>query len=161
MRALVLASALILLGACGQEAGPNASGGSQDEERSWRVIDWPATKPGPAVSCVYDYPADLPDREIAFDGTITRVRMGTYDEDAGATPARLELEVNEVFTGTLAEVVTMRTWDFMLPDEDVTDVRILAAAGPTLDLMGCGFSRPYSVGEAREWREAFGDGPSN
>ena len=130
-----------------------------EEAPPWRVIDWPSTEIGAAASCVYDYPRDLGGREIAFDGTITATVVGEYDENAGAKPVTLYLYVNEVFKGDLPEhdEITMSTWDFMLPDDDVSNVRILAAAGPTLDLMGCGFSRPYSEAEAAEWRTVFAD----
>ncbi len=69
---------------------------------------------------------------------------------------RLELRVNQRFKGAVGATVVLKTWDFMLPQEDVTGVRVLAAAGESLDLMGCGFTRPYSPEDAAVWAEAFG-----
>lgn len=116
---------------------------------------WPETDVDSASSCIVEYPEDLPDRPIAFDGTITDVATGARDEDAGATPVRLDVQINEVFSGDVQDSVVMRTWDFMLQDRDVQGARILAAAERSLDLMGCGFTRPYSETEAAEWRAAF------
>ena len=118
---------------------------------------WPSTGIGAAERCAYEYPDDLADRAIAFDGTIVGITRGQYDDDAGAVPIDLEVRVNQPFRGDLSGVVTMHTWDFMLPGRDVTGVRVLAAAGPTMDLMGCGFTRPYSEAEAGHWRDVFSE----
>lgn len=116
---------------------------------------WPDTDVGGTSSCVIEYPEDLAERPVAFDGTITAVTTGAHDEDAGATPVRLEVQINEVFAGDVRDSVVMHTWDFMLQDRDVEGARVLAAAEPSLDLMGCGFTRPYSSAEAAEWRATF------
>ena len=101
------------------------------------------------------YPDRLAERAFAFDGTILEVTRGEYDRGAGAAPVELELRVNEVFRGDLGDLVTMHTWNFMLPEHDVRGARILASAGPTLDVMGCGYTRPYSEEDAQYWRSVF------
>ncbi|HVE97972.1 MAG TPA: hypothetical protein VNA12_02205 [Mycobacteriales bacterium] len=119
---------------------------------------WPDPRVGPAVSCVSEYPDRLAENEHAFDATVTGVHVGPRDEDAAASPATLTLDLHEVFTGPDRPSETMRTWDFMLPEEpqDAVGVRLLVAAGETLDLKGCGYTRPYSAADAEQWREAFG-----
>lgn len=120
---------------------------------------WPPTDPGEAATCLRQYPEDLSTMPLAFDGTIVGVRRGTYDKEAGGTPVDLELVVNQVFRGDLGAKVTMHTLDFSGPgsDEpwDPTGIRILAAAGEKLDVMYCGFTRPFSSSEAAEWSAAF------
>ena len=116
---------------------------------------WPATDATTAGSCVVSYPDDLEDRAVAFDGTIMDTVRGDPNEDAGATPVDVRVRVHEAFRGNVGDAVTMHTWDFMLPEEDVKGVRILAAADAAMDLMGCGFTRPYSAEEAGVWKDAF------
>ena len=50
--------------------------------------------------------------------------------------------------------MVLNTFDLMLPDDpqDAVGVRILAAFGPTRDLMACGFTRPWDEKTARVWR---------
>ncbi len=121
---------------------------------------WPESDLDGASSFVVEYPEDLPERAVAFDGTITGVSTGSYDEDAGATPVRLDVQINEVFAGDVGDSVVVRTWDFILQGRDVEGARILAAAERSLDVMGCGFTRPYSSAEAAEWRATFSSGES-
>jgi len=119
------------------------------------VAGWPSVDTA-AVTCVVTYPDDLTESSVAFDGTVVGVQAGEPQPDAGGDrPVRLELRVNQRFKGAVGAAVVMKTWDFMLPGEDVTGVRVLAAAGESLDLMGCGFTRPYSPEEAAVWAEAF------
>jgi hypothetical protein len=51
----------------------------------------------------------------------------------------------------------LNTFDFILPDDwrDAVGTKILAAFGPTRDLMGCGFTRPWDENTARAWRDAL------
>lgn len=122
------------------------------------AANWPNPDPNPpAISCAYRYPDDLQDRANAFDATVVDVDLGKYSEDAGARPATLTVSLNEVFKGPQKSSVVMKTWDFSLPPrpERVVGVRILAAAGEALDLMSCGFTRPYSQSDADRWRELF------
>lgn len=153
----LLGSIAIMLLACG-EVRPDSdvtSGSAQSPGPPSGLANWPDVD-SEGETCVVRYPRDLDDQEKAFDGTIETVEFGDYNEDAGAAPVRLEFRVNEVFRGEhIDNFVVMNTWDFMLPDEDVTGTRLLVAAGPSLDLMGCGFTRPYSEDEASMWRKTF------
>jgi hypothetical protein len=107
------------------------------------------------------YPEGLTEHAVAFDGTVTAVHVGPYNADAAGTPATVDLAVHEAFAGPTRTVVTMRTWTFMLPEQPVSIVglRVLLAAGPTLDLKACGYSRPYSSTEATIWRQSFQSPP--
>jgi hypothetical protein len=122
---------------------------------------WPSTETGAAAECVYQYPDDLADRPVAFDGTVLSISHGAYVDDAGAAPVELVLQVNEVYRGDLGRTVTMHTFDFSGPDQasewDPTGIRILAAASESLDVMACGFTRPYSAQDAALWADAFAD----
>ena len=131
--------------------------GSTVRVRVARSTDWPKVAVGPAVSCVYDYPDDLPDRARAVAGTVTNVSPGEYDADAGATPATVTVAVDEWFRGGRGQTVVFDTFDFMLPDDpqDAVGVRILAAFGPAPDLMACGFTRPWDEKTAHAWRDAL------
>lgn len=131
---------------------------SADAEAS----EWPEVwteKSGAAIECVYAYPDGLAEQPNAFDATVTGVRVGADEgeTEASPTPATLELTVNEVFAGPERSTITMHTWTFMLPadPEAAVGARILAAAGETLDLMSCGFTRQYSAADAADWRETF------
>jgi hypothetical protein len=130
--------------------------GSTVTVRVARSADWPPSDPGPAISCVYDYPEDLPDRAKAVAGTVTEVSLGEYDADAGATRATVTIAVDEWFRGGSGPRVVLNTFDFMLPDapQDAVGTRILAAFGPTRDLMACGFTRQWDEKTARAWRDA-------
>jgi hypothetical protein len=136
--------------------GSVVAAGSTVTVRVARSTDWPPSDPGPAISCVYDYPEDLPDRAKAVAGTVTEVSLGEYDADAGATRATVTIAVDEWFRGGSGPTVVLNTFDFMLPDapQDAVGTRILAAFGPTRDLMACGFTRPWDEKTARAWRYA-------
>jgi hypothetical protein len=118
---------------------------------------WPDARPPAAASCISVYPDELSTNANAFDGTVTGVHVGELDKDAAAAPATVEVVVHETFAGHRRGTVTMKTWDFMLPEDptSVVGLRVLLAAGDTLDLKGCGYSRPYNASEAKTWREAF------
>lgn len=119
---------------------------------------WPDLRPASAASCYVQYPDDLSSREIAFDGTVTAVTVGPYDNNAGMRPATVDLAVHEVFAGPQRQSAVLRSWDGFLPSPDPQEavgLRVLAAAGKTLDLMGCGFTRPYNKPDAEAWRTAF------
>lgn len=119
------------------------------------VTEWPDVDTE-NMGCVIDYPDDLAARHRAFAGRVESVELGEYDEDAGARPVRVAFRIEELFRGILhGEYLVLNTWDFMLPDHDITGTRVLAATDISGDLMGCGFTRPYSKQEARMWREMF------
>lgn len=118
--------------------------------------------PDPAAgSCVHQYPEDLSSRPIAVDATIVRVTRGAYDEDARGTPVTIEMRVNRVFNGAPPDNLNMRSWDFTNADgsSDPIGVRLLAAMETSLDLMACGFTRPYSEQDAQRWEAAFNSSP--
>ena len=135
---------------------------AEDARATGEVLpDWPPTEPGAAASCVYRYPDELAERPIAFDGTIVSIHRGDYIEEAAATPVDLDLQVNKVFRGDLGDTVTMHTFDFSAPGSagawDPTGIRILAAASESLDVIFCGFTRSYTVGDAELWEATFTD----
>ncbi|HEY7875994.1 MAG TPA: hypothetical protein VIG64_12825 [Actinomycetota bacterium] len=139
---------------CGSSEPARSTGGRPPRLTAEADADWPDVRTRNS-DCVVDYPKDLAERALAFDGTIESIDVGEHDDDAGATPVRLGVRLHEVFRGDLDEFVVIRTWDFMLSQHDVTGVRILAAVDLTLDLMGCGFTRPYSVKDAARWRAIY------
>lgn len=136
------------------EAEPPKTAGDADE-------GWPnhamSSADVRAIECVSVYPEELGQRANAFDATITSVDLLAYKPDAGARPARVTMSVHEVLAGPERTTVTMRTWDFMLParPREAVGVRVLAAAGPTLDLMACGYTRVFSQEDAEVWDAAF------
>jgi hypothetical protein len=150
----LLAAGQLLVAGCGaadvQTTEPAATA-------TGRPGAWPDPRPPAAASCVSLYPDRLTRHPNAFDATVTAVRVGAYVHDAGASPATVELTVHETFTGPERSAVTMKTWDFMLPrkPQSAVGLRVLLAAGETLDVKGCGYSRPYDAGDAAEWRAAF------
>jgi len=154
---LLVAGALLTGCTATAPAAPRAAAALSPTTTPGVAGTWPSTDPGAAVSCVSRYPERLAENAVAFDGTVTGVRLGDRDEDAGGTPARVELAVHETFAGPRRTSVVMRTWDFMLPDEadEVVGLRGLFAAGPTLDIKACGYSRPHSPQDAVTWRRAF------
>jgi hypothetical protein len=122
---------------------------------------WPGVfvrdDPHSAISCVSQYPDKLVTHTNAFDATVTNVRVGVHGRGGSGTPVDVTLQVNETFAGDAAASVVMHTWDFMLPRDPQTilGTRILAAAGPTLDIKSCGYTRPYDEKTASEWRDVF------
>ena len=151
---VALLSLCLVVTGCAEPTASSDVGSPPSEESGSGPREWPDVDTV-NMDCVVDYPEDLKSRAVAFDGTIEGVVLATYDANAGATPARMEIRTNEVFRGDIEDFVVMRTWDFMLPDGDLRGTRILAAAGQSLDLMGCGFTRPYSTHDAKMWRETF------
>ena len=152
------------VGQSGQEEEPqsattDAAGSASAQANDEQTPAWPSTEVGPATECVYQYPNDLADQPIAFDGTVLSISRGEYIDEAAAIPVDLVIQVNEVFRGDLGPTVTMHTFDFSTPDQteawDPTGIRILAAAGESLDVMACGFTRPYTTEEADAWADAF------
>ena len=158
-----LLAVVLLATACGEPGGgstaaPTTSPPSSSDPSPEGKSGWPKLG-GAAIECVYDYPEDLVERPIAFDGTVETVLFGAEDEDAGARPARVEMRVNEVFRGDIDGFIVMNSWDFMVPGEEIVGTRVLAAAGHTLDLMACGFTRPYTTEDADMWRSTFAGAP--
>lgn len=130
--------------------------GSKVRVRVAQSIDWPGFMTGPAISCVYNYPEDLPARGEAVAGTVTDVRVGRYLADEGELHAEVTVAVDEWFRGGPGPTVVLNTFTAMLPDDpqDAVGVQILAAFGPAHDLMACGFTRPWDEKTARQWRDS-------
>ena len=57
--------------------------------------------------------------------------------------------------GDLADTVVLHAWDFAMPPGEVVGTRLLVASEPSVDVMGCGFTRFYTVEEANIWRATF------
>lgn len=179
VRTALVLSALLLTAACGQggtaaPAAAPASPGSTTpdaaaasvpaaEAAPGRAGAWPDLRPPTAASCVSRYPDGLRANTTAVDATVTAVTVGEFDDDAGMRPATVDLAVHEAFAGPARDTLTLRTWDGSLPGEPQAAVglRVLASAGDTLDLQGCGYTRPYDPDEAQRWRTVFaGPAPS-
>lgn len=111
----------------------------------------------PNIDCAAYYPNRLGERANAFDGTVTAVAVGPRNDDAGGSPATVDLRVHRVFAGPPRETVRLTTWDFMLPRDprSVVGQRVLVATGPELELGACGYTRPYSDHDAGEFYRAF------
>ncbi|HWC14872.1 MAG TPA: hypothetical protein VG929_09780 [Actinomycetota bacterium] len=157
---VLLVLGILAATACGQpgsgsSAGARPGGSQVDDAAGWPDVD------AETKDCLIAYPEDLREQPYAFDGTIGAVRFEEYDELEDARPVRLEIKVNELFRGEdVEDFVDLRTWDFMLPEEDVAGTRILAATSHSFDLQGCGYTRPYSETEAARWRQTFANVPS-
>lgn len=148
---------LLLAPGCGKPEGPPSA--RTTSTAAGDLAQWPDVETE-NMDCVLKYPDDLAARDDAFSGRIESVELGEYDEDAGARPALISFRVEEVFRGIFhGDYLVLDTWDFMLPKEDITGARVLAASDTTGDLMGCGFTRPYSPRDARLWRQTFADLP--
>lgn len=139
------------------EGGAAAAPASEDRDAA-AAVQWPQPDTNAdAARCAYQYPDELADRANAFDATVTGVDVGEYSPDHAARPATVTVSVNEVFNGRQEGTAVLKTWDFSLPEnpEHIVGARILASAGPTMDLMGCGFTQPYSKKTADMWRDVF------
>lgn len=112
----------------------------------------PVSPPGMAT-CVETYSLDtLANREIAFDGTLTKT-----DGD------RVTFAVNEVFTGDVDDTETLGGGTVVTADAPPS-----SASGPGLQVgdralvagsdgfaWGCGFTQPHNPDVADQWRETF------
>jgi hypothetical protein len=125
--------------------------------KDWPVLGSPGKGQGAAVDCAVGYPQDLSKMTYAFDADVTRIDVGAYDEDAAARPVVVTVAIHRMFRGSLPTVTRMKTWDFMLPDDpqSVVGIRALFSAGPSLDVMACGFTRPYNDSDAALWDRTF------
>lgn len=110
----------------------------------------PDRQPGPGIgSCVESYSlATLPNRDFAFDGTVTGI-----DDDEVA------FAVNEVFAGDIGASVTLTA-------TGMTGTAITSTSGTTLTVgqrylvagdgefaWSCGFTQPYDAAVASDWAE--------
>jgi hypothetical protein len=122
---------------------------------------WPGVfvrdDPTSAINCVSQYPDALGANANAFDGTVVRVAVGAHPHGPSDPRFLVTLRVNETFAGEAADTVDMQTWDFMLPSdyESIIGTRILAAAGPSLEIKACGYTRAYDEKTANAWRDLF------
>lgn len=163
-RLAVLASAAIAIAGCGDSAidisaavAASPAVSPAHDRAVGSLGSWPDPSPPVATSCLSLYPAELASNTNAFDGTVTNVQVEESKDSSGDSPATVELDVHETFAGPERRTVTMKTWNFMLPEDPSTVVglRVLLAAGDTLDLKECGYSRPYDGVEAEIWRQTF------
>ena len=114
----------------------------------------PSETPGGGIGmCVEQYsPETLPNRDFAFDGTVTAI-----DAD------EVTFTVNEAFAGDLGAQVTLTA-------SGMTGTSITSLDGPTLSIGGrylvsgddefvwnCGFTAEYEAGLAAEWAAALAD----
>lgn len=127
------------------------------------TTDWPAglaeARPA-AMECVYDYPTELGDRAGAVDGTVLSVERSTNRGPGRGSPGplTLTLAVHQWLRGGSGPEVELHTFPFALPGDEqrIVGTRILAAFGPTHDLMACGFTQPWDAATVDQWAAAFG-----
>jgi hypothetical protein len=112
-------------------------------------------------SCVEEYSLQtLRNRKFAFDGTVTAIRAGEPDPDAGVTPVRVTYSVHQWFAGGDGDTVTLASWDYGINSAGypaLTEGTRLLVSGDTDMAWGCGFTRPYSTAEAAQWEAAFAE----
>lgn len=168
MAKTIIALLALVLAGCATDTGSDVQGPSASRpaaEDSSPAPSWliaMSDPDPPAGSCVHQYPEDLRSRPVAVDATILSVTRGPYDEDARGTPVTIHLQVNRVFNGPPRDSLRISSWDFTTAADESSDpigVRLLAAMEPSLDLMACGFTRPYSEGDAQRWEAAFNRSP--
>jgi hypothetical protein len=169
MRTVLMATiVVVVLAGCNDAdpattAGPVTAthGGQASDARGGETV---STSSGSAASCIEEYSLrTLRNRKFAFDGTVASIRAGEPDSDAGGTPVRVTYEVHQWFVGGDGDTVTLASWDFITDglslsgDPEPTEGMRLLVSGDTDMAWGCGFTRPYSAGEAAQWEAAFAD----
>lgn len=86
-----------------------------DGTRSAGTADAPGSQTWPdpdadAADCLIAYPKDLRQQPYAFDGTVTAVHIGEYDERNGLPPVRIAVAINELFRGqNVEDEIVLRT----------------------------------------------------
>jgi hypothetical protein len=156
MTGVFVAALLVGCGAPeGREGTADSARGTGEGSHIWPDPD------AEARECLVAYPKDLRQQAYAFDGTVTAVHIGEYNESDGLPPVQVEVKINELFRGVgVGDRVALRTVENKAPSEEVVGTRILAATDYSLNLLGCGYTRPYSVSEASRWRQAFANVPA-
>lgn len=156
---MALAGVVVTLLSCGEAGHRSETPGSRSTSSSG-VGAWPDPE-AEAVDCLIAYPNDLRQQAYAFDGTVTDVQVAEYDEQNGLPPVRVEVTIHELFRGEgLEDRVALRTVESKVPPGDVVGTRILAATDHSFNLLGCGYTRPYSPSEASRWQRAFANVPA-
>lgn len=164
-RAAVLTISLLTAG--GASAGIAAMGNPAVEPTPTHI---PALDDPPGVLCAVNYPEQLAEFPIAFAGTILsqpslsaadQAKRG--DRESNAAPFDVVIRVDQAFAGDLGRTVVMHGWDFDLstPPGDRAGQRFLIAATETMDLMRCGYTRPYNEQDAKYWEVTFQGGGSS
>ncbi|MDP9441144.1 MAG: hypothetical protein M3P34_02955 [Actinomycetota bacterium] len=95
---------------------------------------------------------------MAFDGTVTAVRLEEEVPKAGDRRASADFDVHEVLRGNVGATQRMRTWTFFLPKDPqmIVGQRVLVSTGASTDeIESCGYSRPWSESDLVEWRRLF------
>jgi hypothetical protein len=171
--ALTVMSMVFVLAGCGSAAdtattpGP-VTAGNGEQPTGASGGDTVSTSSG---SCVEQYSLRaLRNREFAFDGTVTDIRTGEPDADAGAAPVRVTYQVHQWFAGGGGDTVTVASWGFIVDGSSDSSVPVTSVGDPALtegtrllvsgdtDMQwACGFTRPYSAAEAARWEAAFAE----
>lgn len=128
--------------------------------------------PGPPIhgngnalgSCVEQFSLEaLARRDFAFDGTVREVIPPQNPEAEGpAAAGEVVFEVHRWYKGGAADSITLRTYELpgvITSIEGSLDLSIgsrLLASGDDVYLWSCGFSMPYTEGNAQLFEEAFG-----
>jgi len=139
---LAAAGALALAVAFGPGLGPDAPpDGSPDPGGN------PAAGGGGLASCLAYDPAELPNFDVVFDGTVTGVDgdQVTFDVNDGwkGADGSITLTAPNVDVALLGE----------MPDFTVGGRYLVTAAGSTIN--ACGYTLEYDAGEAADWAAAF------
>lgn len=124
------------------------------------VLNSSPANPGPstalgdgAAACIEVYtPANLGNRDFAFDGTVTGIDQGADD-----LAVRVTFEINRVYLGDLGSSVTL-TASGVGPDSEggpglAVGDRLLISGDEDF-MWTCGFSRTWSADMADEWDSA-------
>ena len=155
---LLLATAVL---GCARPADTAAgSGPSAPAAETDAASDAVSTSSGSMASCVEEYSIQtLVNRKFAFDGTVTQIERGQYDDAAAAGKVRVSYDVNEWFAGGSRRSVTLDSWDFIVDgssgDPELEDGTRVLVSGDTNMAWGCGFTRTFTSDEAEQWRKAF------
>jgi hypothetical protein len=159
-RSAALVTLLVLWASgCGEPASQPRGAIDAGPSKSADLSNWPDVDTA-AAECALAYPEDLVRQAIALDGTIEDIEVAPTQEQGGGKAMRLNVRINELFRGDLDKFVVLRSWQSILPNEDLTGERVLVATDMSLELAGCGFTRPYSPQDAARWRETYAGLPA-
>ncbi|MBI2708346.1 MAG: hypothetical protein HYX34_01425 [Actinobacteria bacterium] len=148
---------VIVAGAAALAAVNSGDGGAPQAapDRRPPVTTGPSTTAPPppgSLSCVTRYDlTTLVDREVAFEGTVTRV--------AGDS---VTFTVDRAFKGVEGSTVTLRGAEVLGgttsagPGVDLSPGSRLLVSGDGGFAWGCGFTRPWDGATASRWAGAFG-----
>lgn len=172
MRRLLLGLAAVALVACGQTSDDGAAeslgGGGSTQAGEPRPVTDPdepvSSQPDGATSsamCVEVYsPETLPNREFAFDGTVTSIeRFESADGSEVGGPDRVTFDVHAWYKGGEGATTTVQAYSWAQPTSlgevggDVGD-RLLVSGDDDF-AWSCGFTQDHSDSLAAEWEAAL------